>query len=157
MGWLFVLAQLLFLVALIGLPGADHWPVPTWLAWLGYLLIAAGLAIVAISALRLGPGLTPTPVPNEQGTLTTTGLYKHSRHPIYSGVLMAVVGLVIRSGNVVTLLVGTATVAFFVVKARWEEQRLGERYPDYEEYLATTGRFTPKIRRSSRQATSRDR
>ena len=146
-GWLFVAAQFLFIIALIALPWADHWPVPTWLAWTGYALIAAGIAVVAVAALRLGPGLTPTPVPNEQGTLTTTGLYRYTRHPIYSGVLLAVVGLVVRSGNIATLLVGLATIAFFTYKAQWEEQRLLDRYPDYEEYAASTGRFVPRLRR----------
>lgn len=146
-GWLFVAAQAVLLVALVLLPPADHWPVPGWLEAVGYLLMALGLALVIVAGLRLGPSLTPTPMPTDSGRLTTTGLYRFSRHPIYSGVLAIVAGIVLRSGNVLVAALGAITVAFFTVKARWEEDRLRERYPDYDAYAATTGRFLPRVRR----------
>ena len=103
-----------------------------------------GIGLVAVAALRLGPALTPTPVPNERGQLTTDGLYGLVRHPIYTGVLAAVAGVTIRSGNVLVLLVAAVTVAFFTVKARWEEDRLREHYPGYDAYAAATPRFVPR-------------
>ncbi len=146
-GWLYVVAQAILLVLLVALHSADHWPVPRWLGVTALVLIAAGLVLVVAAGLRLGPSLTPTPVPKEDGALITEGLYRFSRHPIYSGVLLAVAGVVIGSGNFVTLVVGLVTAAFFTIKARWEEQRLAERYPDYPAYAATTGRFGPRLRR----------
>jgi len=104
------------------------------------------LVAVGVAALRLGAALTPTPVPTERGTLITGGLYTFVRHPIYTGVLIIVVGLVIRSGSLLTLLVGVATVWFFNAKAAWEEARLAERYPDYPAYAAVTPRFVPRPR-----------
>jgi protein-S-isoprenylcysteine O-methyltransferase Ste14 len=151
-GWVFVLIQVVLLLTLIVLPRADQWPVPGWLNVVGLLLVAAGLVLVAVAALGLGPGLTPTPVPTDTGQLITTGLYRCSRHPIYSGVLVLVLGLVIRSGSVATLVAGAVTAAFFTVKARWEEQRLQERYPEYGRYAASTGRFFPVRPRSRRPA-----
>lgn len=146
-GWLFVAAQVVLFIALVLLPRAEHWPVPGWLEALGYVLMAFGAILVVAAGLRLGPSLTPTPMPVDGGRLTTTGLYGFSRHPIYSGVLAIVAGIVLRSGSVVVAVVGALTVAFFTVKARWEENRLRERYPDYEAYAATTGRFLPRVRR----------
>lgn len=143
-GWLFVAAQAVLLVVLVALPGGSAWPTPAPVRVLGIVLVAAGLALMGAAALRLGPALTPTPVPSARGELTTGGLYDLVRHPIYSGVLTAVVGIVARSGSLVTLAVGVATVAFFSLKARWEEARLAERYPDYPAYAARTPRFIPR-------------
>ncbi len=145
-GWLFVAAQLLLFVVLVALPAADHWPVPAWLTAAGYGLMVVGGVLVVVAGLRLGPSLTPTPVPTDHGRLVTTGLYRFSRHPIYSGVLAIVAGLVIKSGNLATVAVGILAVVFFTIKARWEEDRLRERYGDYDAYAATTGRFLPRIR-----------
>ncbi len=147
-GWAFVAAQVLLLVALIVLPSGDLWPTPGWLHLTGTMVIVLGLALVAAASLRLGSSLTPTPIPNDHGSLATTGLYQLVRHPIYTGVLTIVIGLVLPSGSAVTLGVGLATVAFFNAKAKWEEARLVERYPTYRAYAQTTPRFVPNPRRS---------
>lgn len=149
-GWLFVAAQALLLITLVALPGDDAWPTPGWLQAIGLVAVVGGVALVAVAALRLGPALTPTPVPTNAGQLTTDGLYRLVRHPIYSGVLAAVVGVTIRSGSIPVLVVGVVTVGFFHVKARWEEEQLTERYPDYPAYAATTPRFLPRPDRLGR-------
>ena len=149
-GWLFVAGQVALLIALAVLPRAEHWPVPRWLVAVGWALMIAGAVLVVVAARRLGPGLTPTPIPNDSGRLITTGLYRFSRHPIYSGVLAIVAGIVVRSGSLVVAAVGAVTAAFFWFKARWEEDRLRERYPDYDAYAAGTGRFLPRLRADHR-------
>jgi protein-S-isoprenylcysteine O-methyltransferase Ste14 len=146
-GWVFVGAQGVLLVALLLVPRQDHWPTPTWVEVVSVVLGGAGLVVAVGAALRLGSALTPTPVPSTTGQLTTDGLYRYVRHPIYSGVLLVTVGLVLRSGSVVGVAVGVALVIFFVVKARWEETRLARRYPEYAAYAARTGRFVPAPRR----------
>ncbi len=148
-GWIFVALQGVLLGALILLPGRDDWATPSWLRSAGGGFILGGLALIAIAALRLGPALTPTPVPTSRGVLTTTGFYRYVRHPIYTGVLAIVAGLTVRSGSFVHLAVAAITVVFFTVKARWEEARLAERYPDYAAYAAITPRFVPRPRRRS--------
>ena len=148
-GWLFVAAQaalLLGLVALSGFPRSD-WPTPPLLRALSALCTLGGLVVVVIASLQLGRSLTPTPVPNERGVLRTSGLYGVVRHPIYSGLLLVVIGLAVRSASWFTAAVAVATIAFFHNKAAWEERRLAERYPDYPSYAATTGRFVPRIPR----------
>jgi protein-S-isoprenylcysteine O-methyltransferase Ste14 len=146
-GWLFVAIQALLLAVLVLLPGGGAWPTPAGVEAVGLLLVVAGVVWMLIAALRLGPALTPTPIPSERGSLTTTGLYDRVRHPIYTGVLAVVAGLVVRSGSLLTLAVGVVTVGFFTVKASWEEARLAERYPDYPVYAARTPRFIPRLRR----------
>ncbi|MEL6982284.1 MAG: isoprenylcysteine carboxylmethyltransferase family protein [Actinomycetota bacterium] len=143
-GWLFVAAQAVLLITLVALPGGDAWPTPAWLHVLGMMAVIGGVGLVVVAALRLGPALTPTPIPTTAGELTTGGLYQYVRHPIYSGVLASVLGVTIRSGSWLVLAVGAATVVFFHIKARWEEQRLTEHYPDYPAYAAVTPRFLPR-------------
>lgn len=154
-GWLFVAVQALLLAALVLLPGGTDWPTPTAVEVAGLVLVLAGVVWMVVAARRLGPALTPTPVPSEQGVLTTSGLYGLVRHPIYTGVLAVVIGIVVRSGSLTTLALGLATVGFFVVKARWEEARLAERYPDYPAYAARTPRFVPRLRRPGRPPVAR--
>ena len=135
--------QVVLLVALVVLPGRDDWPTPPWLRTLAQLFVIAGFVVLVAASLRLGRALTPTPVPTEHSELQTGGLYRFVRHPIYTGVLLLVVGITMRSGSVVTLAVGIVTVVFFARKARWEEARLAERYPGYADYAARTPRFVP--------------
>ncbi len=146
-GWVFVCVQVVLLAMIILLPGRGDWPVPTWLQVLGFGLVAGGLIVLAASARSLGSALTATPEPRANARLQTDGLYAHVRHPIYSGVLLVVVGLVARSGSWIVLAVGVATCGFFTVKAAWEERRLAVRYADYRDYAARTGRFVPRLRR----------
>ena len=142
-GWAFVAGQVVLLVALVLLPGRDDWPTPSWVWMIGQVLVIAGFVLMIVASLRLGRGLTATPVPNRRGQLITGGLYRYVRHPIYTGVLLIVVGLTLRSGSFVTLAVAVVTVVFFDRKARWEEAQLRERYPDYAEYASRTPRFVP--------------
>lgn len=145
-GWTWVAGQVVLLVALVVLPGRDDWPTPTWVRTVAQVVFVAGIVVLVVASLRLGRALTPTPMPTSSGALQTGGLYRFVRHPIYSGVLLIVVGVTLRSGSVVTLAVAVATVVFFDRKARWEEARLAERFPDYAEYAARTPRFVPRPR-----------
>lgn len=146
-GWGFVAVQAALLVALVAVPGADHWPLPGWIRVVGLILVVVGLAVVAVSALRLGAALTPVPVPTERGALNTSGLYRLVRHPIYSGVMLAAIGVAARSGNIVTVGVAAALIAFLAVKASWEEKRLAEHYAEYADYASITPCFVPSPRR----------
>ena len=144
LGWVFVAVQAMLIVALVVLPGRDDWATPDWLRLLANGITALGVVGMAVAALRLGRALTPTPVPKDDAALVVAGLYRFVRHPIYTGVLTIVIGIVLRSGSVVTAALGIVTFGFFTVKAMWEERRLAERYPDYEAYAVRTPRFIPR-------------
>lgn len=145
-GWSFVLVQLALLVglAVTSSQGGDAWPTPAPLRALAALCTLGGLLVVAVAALQLGRALTATPVPNGRAALRTGGLYGVVRHPIYSGVLLVVVGLAARSASWITAALAIVTVAFFHVKARWEEARLAEEFDGYAAYAAATPRFVPR-------------
>ncbi len=148
-GWAFVAAQAALIVALVLVPSANHYPTPAWLRTLCAVAFGLGVAIAVAAGVVLGRALTATPVPTAGATLRTTGPYRFVRHPIYTGVVLIVVAIAVRSGNVVGLALGAATIGFFHVKASWEERRLSERFAGYAEYASTTPRFLPSVRRRS--------
>lgn len=143
-GWIFVACQAALLITLIVLPSSDAWATPGWVEAVGVAATVIGLVIAGLASLNLGSSLTASPVPNDRGQLKNDGMYRYVRHPIYSGVILIVIGLVIRSANWMTLAFGIATISFFHVKAQWEERQLAEHFAGYADYAATTPRFVPR-------------
>ena len=99
-GWALVGAQFGLLVALVILPAGDLWPRGAITSVLGGVLVATGAAIAVLAGLRLGPNLTPTPLPKEDGELVTAGFYQYVRHPIYTGVLLAAAGVLVFQASI---------------------------------------------------------
>ncbi len=149
-GWTLVAIQGLLLVALVIAPHTD-----TNIARVavGALLIAAGAVIGTRAGLRLGPALTPTPVPLAGASLRTDGPYSAVRHPIYAAVLLAALGFTVAVGSVWTWLVMGLLTAFFWGKSRWEDTLLQQAHgPEWELWRARTGALIPHLtrRRGSR-------
>ena len=142
-GWLFVTGQFVLLALILVLPPGDAWPVPHWLDTAGLALGFAGTAVLLVAIVNLGRSLTPLPTPVPYGELRTGGLYRWVRHPIYTGILALAAGWALRSASLAVVAATLALVAWFSVKARWEEVRLAKRYRGYEDYCARTPRFVP--------------
>jgi protein-S-isoprenylcysteine O-methyltransferase Ste14 len=142
-GWLFVAVQAVLLAAIVLLPGRDDFAVAGRVRTAADVVFWIGIALMVVAAVFLGRSLTATPVPLDRAELRTNGPYRWARHPIYSGVILVVIGLSVRSGSLITATVGVVTLVFFVVKSSWEERRLAERFTGYAEYAARTGRFFP--------------
>lgn len=103
-------------------------------SWLGAALAGGGLVLALASWRALGRSLTPFPAPAQGGRLVETGPYRFLRHPIYTGVVMVLVGTggAFRSGP--GMVVGMSLLVFFAAKSRYEEGRLRLVYPGYESY-----------------------
>lgn len=144
-GWLIVAIQFLFVGLIIFLPNGTNWNSTGIVRLIANLIILSGVAIVCIAAFKLGSNLTPTPEPIEQGKLITTGIYKYVRHPIYFGLIVSIAGIVINSGSYLILGIAVAFYIFLHYKADWEEKRLTETYPGYEDYTKHTARIIPKL------------
>lgn len=142
-GWAFVAVQAVLLAALVLLPGRSDFEPPSWVRAMADIFFWLGIALIVLAAGFLGRSLTATPVPLGRAELRTNGPYRWARHPIYSGAILVVIALSVRSGSAITVAIGAATLAFFVVKSMWEERRLIERFPGYSDYAARTGRFFP--------------
>lgn len=146
-GWSFVAVQGLLLGILVFWSPPPTWSFPDWVDTVGQIIGIFGLVWLLLGALSLGRSLTATPVPRSEGTLKTGGLYRLSRHPIYTGVLALAFSSALRRANWVLLLVAACLYVLFVFKARFEERLLTEAYPGYAEYAARVPRFVPTGRR----------
>ena len=100
----------------------------------GWALVLAAVALGGAAALSLGRNLTPYPKPVDSGTLVARGPYRLVRHPIYTAVILGMIGIAVRGGDWISLALAFGLVPFFYAKSSYEERHLTEEYPGYESY-----------------------
>jgi protein-S-isoprenylcysteine O-methyltransferase Ste14 len=144
-GNLLVALQFVLLIGLVVIPVGRLWPFPEWLALASLLLMLSGAMIALFALVNLGTAATATPVPKEGAPLRTSGLYSLARHPIYTGLLVAGLGLTLRGDSVFHLGAFAGLVVLLSLKARWEERMLIGEHPEYVDYARRVGRFMPGI------------
>ena len=69
------------------------------------------------------------------------------RHPIYLGLLIITLGLVISSGVWAQMIVWVALAVLLTYKMRWEEVLLSAKYKGYAEYMAKVPAIIPGLKR----------
>ncbi len=123
-------------------------PLPDWLRWSGAGLGAAGVALLYATLTNLGKNLTDTVALRDAATLVTTGPYRWVRHPFYVSTALLILGVSLLTANWFIAACGVVVVSLLVLRTPTEEQKLIERFGDaYRQYIATTGRFFPKLGR----------
>ena len=115
--------------------------VPFIIKYLGVIVSILGFLIIVIAILQLSKNLTPFPTPKENGSLINTGLYKYVRHPIYSGIFLAAIGIAFYTGSYRQLAISFILLILFYYKSKYEESLLIEKYNEYENYKKGTRRF----------------
>jgi protein-S-isoprenylcysteine O-methyltransferase Ste14 len=132
----------------LSLPGLAwlSWPLPYPQArfLIGALLVAAGLGYTFWARVHLGANWSGTVTQKEQHELIRTGPYAYVRHPIYTGLLIALAGNAVACGEP-RALVGLAIVVYaFVRKLRIEERFMNELFPrEYPRYRAEVPALVP--------------
>jgi protein-S-isoprenylcysteine O-methyltransferase Ste14 len=113
------------------------------LGWSGLALCLSGFAL-AISARRhLGRNWGMPMSRKEQPELVTSGPYALIRHPIYTGLILAMLGSAIAI-NIFWVAVLVIVSAYFVYSARSEEAVMLQLFPEqYAAYKARTGMLVP--------------
>lgn len=109
----------------------------------GLIISIIGFLIILIAILQLNKNLTPFPTPIENGNLIQIGLYKYARHPIYSGIFLAALGMGLFNTSLWQISIASILLILFYFKSKYEETMLIEKYKDYETYKKTTNRFFP--------------
>ena len=110
---------------------------------IGVAYIIMGIIMVIASILRLGRNLRAVPRPSENGKLIQEGFYDWVRHPIYSGILLASLGVALYRGGMMTLIYTILLFLWFDRKAAREELWLSEKYPDYPDYVRRVKKLIP--------------
>ncbi len=131
-----LLALLLFFKGGIG-PQIDRFLL------LGRALEALGVLGILICAATLRRSLTAMPIPKADGKLSTTGLYRYVRHPMYTSVLLLALGIALHSGSAIKYLLVIFLYVLLYLKSVLEEKYLRLKYSEYAEYSARIPRFVP--------------
>ena len=106
---------------------------PTIITLLGFPIRWYGLCF-AFAFLALRPSLRVSPIPKPGAPLITVGIYKWFRHPMYLGVLMFGVGMLITNLNLASILIFIALSINMVIKANYEDHLLRNRHSNALEY-----------------------
>jgi len=113
---------------------------------LGAIITFAGLAFTAWARLILGRNWSAVVTIRHDHHLIRTGPYKWVRHPIYSGLLLAMLGTAIYFGLLRGLAGTIIGLAAFWMKSSLEEKFLTEKFgPEYIEYKKEVKALIPTV------------
>jgi protein-S-isoprenylcysteine O-methyltransferase Ste14 len=117
----------------------------TWLQAAGLVIFLLGLALAVWARIYLGRNWGMPMSEKADPELVTTGPYSTVRHPIYSGIILAMIGTAIAVSwywLVAVALLG----AYFIYSAAMEERYMAGRFPDtYPRYKQSTKMLIPFI------------
>jgi protein-S-isoprenylcysteine O-methyltransferase Ste14 len=111
----------------------------------GTVLVAAGLGFSIWARRHLGRNWSAHVAVKEDHALIRTGPYKHLRHPIYTGILLAFLGTAVAIGEWRGILALPLALVAFVRKSRLEEERMQQTFPEYEKYRRDTAAIIPFV------------
>lgn len=119
--------------------------IPKYIATLGIIIAIIGLTIAVLTVFELKTNLSVFPTPTEKAILFTHGLFRFSRHPIYTGILMFAFGYALYNYSTFKLLISVFLLFWFYLKSIYEEEQLAQKFKEYKAYQERVGRFLPKI------------
>jgi protein-S-isoprenylcysteine O-methyltransferase Ste14 len=116
-------------------------------AWIGTLVLAAGMALLYCTHRDLGRAWSITLEIRDQHTLVTHGIYERLRHPMYAAFWLWAISQALLLPNWIagfSGLMGFGTL--FFARVGYEERMMLETFgDDYRAYMARTYRLIPGI------------
>ena len=116
-----------------------------WLQGIGLAVVLLGLALAVWARVYLGRNWGMPMSQKDDPELVTAGPYHSIRHPIYSGIILAMIGTTIAVSLywlVAVILIG----AYFLYSAVVEERSMARLFPDsYPEYKQSTKMLIPHV------------
>lgn len=118
---------------------------------IGAAISLGGIALMILSQYQMGTAWRFGVDPAEKTDLVTGGLYALVRNPIYTGVFLFCIGLLVLLPHVLMLFfLATAWLSIELQVRFVEEPHLrGLHGADYEKYTEHTGRYFPRFPRKS--------
>jgi protein-S-isoprenylcysteine O-methyltransferase Ste14 len=120
-------------------------PFPYGVQVIGVALTVLGIGFAVWARMTLGANWGMPMTLREKPDLITGGPYAHVRHPIYTGIIFAMLGTALTVGAwwFFVLLI---SFGYFVISAGQEEKDMTEHFPDaYPAYMARTKRLIPFV------------
>jgi protein-S-isoprenylcysteine O-methyltransferase Ste14 len=116
------------------------------------VLLFAGGALNVTGLLTLRRAFT---IMTEARVLIRTGIYRYVRHPLYASHFLIYSCYTLLHFHALTVGLFVAFIAGQTLRARIEERKLAEVFPEYNDYRETTGMFFPRLRSRKPKAKSR--
>jgi protein-S-isoprenylcysteine O-methyltransferase Ste14 len=147
-GW-FIRGAILFLVITRILPG-ELWKLFTfqsaWLWTIGVVVLLLSTAFVLWARFVLGTLWSSTAMVKQDHQLRTSGPYRITRHPIYTGLLGMAFGTMLMNGFGIMLMAVLAMLVFFEFKIHSEETLLTKTFgAQYLEYKQRVPQLVPGL------------
>ena len=112
----------------------------------GVFLCALGVALAIWARRTLGTNWSASPTIKEGHELITRGPYQFVRHPIYTGILFALLGTAIAGGLAREFLLFAILSITFYLKLRIEEALMLRQFPEaYPAYRQKTKALIPFV------------
>jgi len=116
-----------------------------WLQGIGLAVFLLGLALAIWARVYLGRNWGTPMSQKDDPELVTTGPYHRVRHPIYSGIILAMIGTTIAV-SLYWLVAVVVMGAYFLYSAVVEERNMVRLFPDsYPEYKRSTKMLVPFV------------
>lgn len=117
-----------------------------WVGWAGAALTLAGLGYSWWARIHLGRLWSGTVTLKEDHSIVQTGPYRLTRHPIYTGLLLALTATTILRDTGAAFLGFALLLVGLVLKLRQEERLLAEHFGHaYREYQTRVPALVPGI------------
>jgi protein-S-isoprenylcysteine O-methyltransferase Ste14 len=130
----------------IGVLGRHIFPRTYALSFAGIVLTWVGIAIALWARWHLGQYWSARVTLKEGHQLIRSGPYAYFRHPIYSGLDLAVVGTALAIDRWRSVAGVAIIVVGYWIKARKEESMLSEQFgPLFQEHCQHTGFLLPRL------------
>jgi protein-S-isoprenylcysteine O-methyltransferase Ste14 len=137
---------LLFYPRALGL-GASITPPTPLFGSIGLVLDIAGVAFAIWARVTLGRNWSGTVIATQEGQeLVRTGPYAIVRHPIYTGLLLAIAGTALTIGTLASYLGVVAGAVALLIRVGIEEKQMREQFgPAHEAYRQHTWKLIPFV------------
>lgn len=139
------------------LPAEQFANMPQVVDIIGLIVFALGLMVLFmafkafnkaefIGLQQLKQTQTPEQPQHQEPQLTKTGLYAYVRHPLYFGLVLLLIGALLRVPNYPTLAFVAASFIYLPIGVYLEEKKLIAEFGDaYKQYQKEVKRFIPFI------------
>jgi protein-S-isoprenylcysteine O-methyltransferase Ste14 len=116
-----------------------------WLQGIGLAIFFSGLAFAVWARLYIGRNWGTPMSEKEHPELVTTGPYRKVRHPIYSGIILAMIGTAVAV-SWYWLIAAALMGAYFIYSAVMEERYMTGLFPEtYPDYKRSTKMLIPFV------------